>query len=335
MQRHLVSDTPDIRIVRRDLAGAREWMAAVCGPHWLKVSAPTRLQFQHAGNVLRSMSTTMGVIEYGTDVTVGIRDDQPLNCYSVSLPLAGQQELATARGLLLSDHDKGVVLAPDMAQELTIAGNCRKILVAVTRPAMRQVLEELLQRTTAEPLIFEPAMDAAEGPQAAWWRMVKHLLHEMESGGDLYGNSYFASDLEKALIKGLILSQPNNYSSELARVVGASVPHYLVRAKEFIHRHAKEELRLEDIEAAAAVARTKLSEGFRTHFGISPMAYLRKYRLEQVRRALLEDRSSSNISSIALDWGFTHLGRFSAEYRKLFDETPSQTLNRRLARRPR
>ena len=101
--------------VRRDLAGAREWMAAVCGPHWLKVGAPTRLQFQHAGNVLKSMSTTMGVIEYGTDVTVGIRDDQPLNCYSVSLPLSGQQELATGGGLLLSDHDTGIVL-PNMGR---------------------------------------------------------------------------------------------------------------------------------------------------------------------------------------------------------------------------
>ena len=150
MHRSIATDTPDIRIVRRDLAGAREWMAAVCGPHWLKVGAPTRLQFQHAGNVLKSMSTTMGVIEYGTDVTVGIRDDQPLNCYSVSLPLSGQQELATGGGLLLSDHDTGIVLAPDIPQELTIAGNCRKILVAITRPAMRQVLEERRQAIQGE-----------------------------------------------------------------------------------------------------------------------------------------------------------------------------------------
>lgn len=332
MQRPIATDTPDIRIVRRDLDGAREWMAAICGPHWLKVGAPTRLQFQHAGNVLKSMSTTMGVIEYGTDVTVGIRDDQPLNCYSVSLPISGQQELATGGSLLLSDHDTGVVLAPEIPQELTIAGNCRKILVAITRPAMRQVLEELLQHPIVQPLVFEPGMNAAEGRQAAWWRMVKHMLNEMAGAGELYYNSYFAGDLEKALIKGLILSQPNNYSEELSRAAGSKLPHYLVRAKEFIHGNAKEDLRLEDIEAAAGIARSKLFEGFKEHFGLSPMAYLKKYRLEQVRRTLLEDRSNRNISSIALDWGFAHLGRFSIEYRKLFDETPSQTLNRQLAK---
>ena len=55
------------------------------------------------------------------------------------------------------------------------------------------------------------------------------------------------------------------------------------------------------------------------------MAYLKKYRLEQVRRILLSDRSYGNVSSIALDWGFAHLGRFAIEYRKLFGEAPSQT----------
>jgi len=36
-----------------------------------------------------------------------------------------------------------------------------------------------------------------------------------------------------------------------------------------------------------------------------------------------------------MGWGFSHLGRFSCEYRKLFDETPSMTLQRVDARRDR
>jgi AraC-like DNA-binding protein len=34
-------------------------------------------------------------------------------------------------------------------------------------------------------------------------------------------------------------------------------------------------------------------------------------------------------------WGFSHLGRFASEYRKLFNETPSATLQRSEARRNR
>lgn len=339
MPRHVVAplpesaDTPDIHVVRRDADGARSWMSAICGPHWLKVDSPSRLQFQHSGNVLKSMSTTMGFVEYGTDVTVGIDTETPLNCYSVSLPVSGQQELAVRGERLTSDRDTGIIISPDTRQELTIGGNCRKMLVAIPRLAMRQVLEELLQRPAAKPLEFESGMDAANGRQASWWRMVRHMITEMEgTSADLYGNTFFSADLEKALIKGLVLSQPSNYSAELAQALGTKHPHYLLKARDFIQANCKQDIALEDIETVAGVPRYKLFEAFKQYFGMSPMAYLKKYRLEQVRRALLSDGGHGNVSSIALDWGFSHLGRFSIEYRRLFDESPSQTLNRHQAK---
>jgi AraC-like DNA-binding protein len=102
----------------------------------------------------------------------------------------------------------------------------------------------------------------------------------------------------------------------------------LIRARQYIHDNAREALHLEDLEAAAGVSRFKLFDAFRKYFALSPMAYLKKYRLGAVRQEILEHGSTRTISEIALGWGFTHLGRFSAEYRKLFDESPSQTLQR-------
>lgn len=321
-------DCLGIHALRNDLDGARDWMAGICGPHGLEVSCPQRLQFHHAGNVLRSMATSLGYVEYGTDVTVVVREDTPLNCYSISLPLVGEQELSAEGRLLLSDSNNGLILQPHENQALTIAGNCRKILVAIPRPALRKVLENLLQRPLDAPLTFQAGMDAHSGDQAAWWRMVKYLLSEMERTGKLFSHLYMANDLEHALIKGLLLSQPHNYSDELASMLAPSCPHYLTRARHYIHENAHEDLNLEDIERVAGVSRFKLFEGFKRHFGLAPIAYLKQFRLEAVRRDILADRSGRNISSIAMSWGFTHLGRFSSDYRKLFDETPSQTLSR-------
>ena len=56
------------------------------------------------------------------------------------------------------------------------------------------------------------------------------------------------------------------------------------------------------------------------------MAYLKRLRLEEVRRLLLARRDGTSVSRIALDWGFEHLGRFASDYRQAFGETPSQTL---------
>ena len=323
-----VNDSRGIDALRHDLEGARDWMASICGPHGLQVRSPQALQFHHSGTVMRSTATTLGHVEYGTDVTVSVHNDAPLNCYSVSLPLTGQQELAARGRLWLSDQDRGLVLSPHETQDLAITGNCRKVIVSIPRAALRQVLEGLLQRPLDEALTFEPQMNAADGEQASWWRMVKFLLAEMGTAGPLLNHQQMTGDLEQALIKGLLLSQPHNYSQALAEAMRPTCPHYLLRARQFIHDHASENIALEDIERAAGVSRYKLFEGFRQHFGYAPMAYLKRHRLEAVRREILSDRSERNVSSIAMNRGFSHLGRFSNDYKQLFGETPSQTLKR-------
>ncbi|MHC8407895.1 MULTISPECIES: AraC family transcriptional regulator [unclassified Pseudomonas] len=325
----------DIRIDRYDLNGARQWMAGICGPHLLKTSQPNRIQFHHSGNVLKSMSTTLGVIEYGTDVTVGIEDAEHLSSYSLSLPLVGEQHLSKSDCQVTSDRDCAIIVSPHENQELTINGDCRKIQVVITRAAMRKSLEDMLQRPLETPLRFEPMMDAVNGSSASWWRMARYFIGELERSRELYDQTFFTRDIESSLIKGLILAQPNNYSEELRDVLGVKLPHYLIRAKQYILENAREPLHLEDIEAISGVSRFKLFEGFKKYFGMSPMAYLKKHRLGAVRQEILEDKSARNISAIAMGWGFSHLGRFSSEYRKLFDETPSTTVQRNEARRNR
>jgi AraC-like DNA-binding protein len=328
MQVHTVNANRDVGTSRHDPKGARDWMAAICGPHGLTVRCPNRLQFQHSGTVMRSMACRLGFVQYGTDVTVSVHHDTPLNCYSVSLPLTGQQELSMEGRLWLSDRDQGLVLSPHVTQELAITGNCRKIIVAIPSSALRQVLEELLQRPLDTDLTFEPQMDAADGEQAAWWRMVKFLLAEMGRTDLLFNHQHMIGELELALVKGLLLSQPHNYTHALTETMRPSFPHYLSRAKQFIHENASEDIALEDIERATGVSRKKLFDGFRDHLGYAPMAYLKKFRLEAVRHEILTDRSERNVSSIAMNWGFSHLGRFSADYRAFFGESPSQTLKR-------
>ena len=325
----------DISADRYDLAGARSWMSDICGPHRLEASRPERIQFRHFASVLPSTATTLGYVEYGTDVSIGIDEEVRLNCYSLSLPLTGEQILSKSGLMLFSDCDKGVIVSPHEEQVLDIAGNCHKLQVVIPDSVIQRTLEQLLLRRPEEPLCFEPGMDSVTGATAAWWRMARHMLDELEFSRELYGQPYFARDMETVLIKGLLLAQPSNYSNELRERMQIKLPHYVLRARDFIHANAREELCLGDIEQAAGITRYKLFEGFRKYLRKSPMAYLRQYRLDAVHRELLDDGCLRNISVIAMDWGFNHLGRFSIEYRKRFHETPSATAARASARRVR
>ncbi|TLG91257.1 AraC family transcriptional regulator [Pseudomonas edaphica] len=303
-------------------------MTDICGPHLLNANTPDRIRFQHSGYSFGTLSTTLGTLGYGTDVTVACGAETPLICYSLTLPITGEQELAVAGRRLHSDRDHALILSPFEKQELHITGDCRELHVALSLFGMQSVLAELLQRPVDQPIIFDPGMDAVNDGTGSWWRMVRYLIDECEHSQSLYGHLLFNRDVESALIKGLILAQPSNYSEEMRHLYADKPPHYLLRAKAFIHTNAKGDICLEDIEAAARVSRGKLFEGFRFHFGSTPMAYLRKFRLLAIRQQLLEDRAARNVSPIAMDWGFNHLGRFSSDYRKLFGEAPRETLMR-------
>lgn len=70
-----------------------------------------------------------------------------------------------------------------------------------------------------------------------------------------------------------------------------------------------------------------LNMGFRELYGVPPKTYMRLSRLHHVRRVLSEaDPDTTNVTAVAVSWGFFQLGRFAVEYRQLFGERPSDTL---------
>lgn len=90
-----------------------------------------------------------------------------------------------------------------------------------------------------------------------------------------------------------------------------------------------EENRTERLGASAVakhlgVTPRALEYAFRSALGDSPARFLLACRLNLVRRDLLANEDDT-VTAAASRRGFYHLGRFSAQYRRLFDVLPSQT----------
>jgi AraC-like DNA-binding protein len=98
------------------------------------------------------------------------------------------------------------------------------------------------------------------------------------------------------------------------------------RAADYIVAHLDEPLTLAEIAAAAGVPGRTLRHHFRRFKGLAPMAYVRKLRLERVRRDLEAAAPGFTVTDAARRWGFDHLGRFAGEYKKSFGVPPSLTL---------
>jgi transcriptional regulator GlxA family with amidase domain len=104
-------------------------------------------------------------------------------------------------------------------------------------------------------------------------------------------------------------------------------PPLLRRAIAFIHDNAHSDIGLRDIAAAVGVTPRSVQYTFRRHLGTTPLEYLRRVRLDRAHRDLqLADPSVDTVTAIAGRWGFSHAGRFSIAYRKVFGTKPSRTL---------
>ena len=67
--------------------------------------------------------------------------------------------------------------------------------------------------------------------------------------------------------------------------------------------------------------------------GCTALEYLRGVRLELARRMLADPAARTTVADAAMAAGFSHLGRFAAEYRRRFGELPSRALVRGGSRR--
>jgi AraC family ethanolamine operon transcriptional activator len=157
-----------------------------------------------------------------------------------------------------------------------------------------------------------------------------YLRQLFQSGTDLsWSHSpHAATLLEQDLVPLLIDALPSPHQSEAPRPYRRAP--LVVTAKTYIMAHLDQPLTLADICQAVSASQRSLQYGFQEMLGMGPMAFVKVQRLHGIRRALLHAAPKpETVAQVAHQWGFWSLGHFSKDYKQLFGESPSQTLQRR------
>ena len=97
----------------------------------------------------------------------------------------------------------------------------------------------------------------------------------------------------------------------------------------YLEEHYHTNVRIEDLCRATGKEVRTLQTYFRQYFDVTITNYLKMIRLNAAHRALsCAKPDEASVTSIALQNGFTHNGRFSVEYKKHFGESASKTLQK-------
>ncbi len=98
--------------------------------------------------------------------------------------------------------------------------------------------------------------------------------------------------------------------------------------EDWVAANVGEPIGVEDLARVAGVSVRSLQVACRRVKGCTPMQLVMRQRLEAARDALIKAAPGSRVTSVAADCGFFNFGRFAANYRTAFGESPSQTLVR-------
>ena len=127
-----------------------------------------------------------------------------------------------------------------------------------------------------------------------------------------------ACKLIAALDHGILHHEPDAQARCFARVV------------KYIDDNIRHEITAERLAQHAGLSVRSLYMLFEKQAGMTPKAYIRKAKLEQDYVTLMDPASRvANVTAVALEFGFTHLGRFAELYRQTFGILPSTSLRAR------
>jgi len=150
-----------------------------------------------------------------------------------------------------------------------------------------------------------------------WRRVVKEP--------DLFNNTDEFKEMENKIIKAIKCSFEGQRGERCYLTEGEKTA---LDVRSYLLSSLEETMSIQSIVEEFKTSDKTLESSFKSLFGITPKHFMNLLRLNKAHEDLhLADALTTNVSDIAIKWGFSHFGRFAKEYKALFNVLPSETLN--------
>ena len=165
------------------------------------------------------------------------------------------------------------------------------------------------------------------------YRSINEVTELTQTNPDILKDPDILKGMEVTLFNSQALLLANTSSTRTGSKDITKKSHELIvkESIDFLEANSYEPIHVLDLCNVLNVKLRTLYYAFREFYGISPIKYLRLVRYSKARRDLIDaDPEKTSVSDVAARWHFWHFGRFSVEYKSLYGESPSETLNKTL-----
>ena len=314
-------------IATADLGEARDAVTRIYLPHSLESAAP---QLSMQLNAAHQKRFTLGFLAYGAPTELSMPATE--TTYHVNLTTRGATfaEREDGRRAATAADASGVVLLPDQRNVVRWTADAEQLILKIPRTRLEAHLSDLLGRPVTKPVDFDFGVDLTTPRGRSLLESVRFLACELDRPGGIADAPLAREQLESFVMTALLLAVRNSYTDLLGGPVDRVRTSRLQPVLEHMRAHADEPLTPGDLARTGCMSVRALHAAFRQELGVSPMAHLRRIRLDHVHAELLRGLPpDALIGDVAMRWGFFHPSRFARQYRERFGELPSETVAHR------
>lgn len=313
LARHLLFHTTDL--LRAEQAGTLAMSA-----HHLRASARERFYTSfHAASIGSSH-----VIFHIQGGEVELRTEAPLEYYTLHSVVAGELEILTDGRTVQLGPGQACVLSPGGGGvTMRWASGSRQLAAKIPRPTMAETHGRLTGRPGGEQIQFQlPAPF-----DAAWPAILELAVQSIDRAGSaLSVTGQFGSELERMIVTSLVLGHPHDAVDGALEPMASRGYMAAGLVARVLREAPQRSVDFGELSRTAGVGLRTLQAGFAVRYGRSPTQYLHDLRLSHAF-GLLSAGAVATVTEAAVLSGFTHLGRFSRDYRRRFGVAPSDTLH--------
>jgi len=159
---------------------------------------------------------------------------------------------------------------------------------------------------------------------------IESFLQGMKS--ILSGFQHLEQKMEPHLYNNIEQNILNSFFSyiEIENRKTSKIKFDISKAREILHENIDNFYTIGDLVEELHISSRTLQYNFKSRLGLSPKEYIHYLRLNAIRKILISgDSTTVTISTLISKYGFLHPSHFGVEYKRVFGETPSQTLKKK------
>lgn len=278
------------------------------------------------------------VLRYGPQVEI---EPQPFSDFVlVQMPLRGSMKIRQGANTRQVTVGQVAIIGQNKGVRLTWSEDCEQIIIRVPQCMLKELAHHATPDNAAVPS-FAGIRLLDDNSNSEWSSLTQALLDSLlpkPEHSHVVKHPAWVEQMERSLALFTLLQMqadtirvPTPLEPVQQVTTDTSTPAFpndsayrMHLVQQYAMKRLFAPLSLEDLAKAAGVRPRTMYMDCVRYSGVGPTVWLRGLRLDAARERILGN-PNCNVTDIAMDCGFGHLGRFSAYYRERFGELPSET----------